>query len=62
MMAGQSNKPKQLQLELQLGYLRQINSHCEKMDFYETMTQALLGAYIDLPERGPLWDEINRPR
>jgi hypothetical protein len=61
-MAGCPNKPKQLQLELQLGYLKQINSQGEKLEFYETMTQAFLGDYSNLPERGPLWDEINRPR
>jgi hypothetical protein len=60
-MAGCHEKHKQLHLELQLGFLKQISSCGEKMDFYETMTQALLGDYNDLPERGPLWDEINRP-
>ena len=61
-MTGRANRPKQLQLDLQMDYLKQINSYSEKLDFYETMTQALLGEYTDLPNRDPIWDEINRPR
>jgi hypothetical protein len=61
-MARSNEKPKQLHLELQLNYLKQISSHCEKLDFYESMTRALLGEYPNLPKLGPMWDEINRPR
>jgi hypothetical protein len=61
-MTGRANRFKQLQLDLQMDYLKQINSYSEKLDFYETMTQALLGKYTDLPNRDPIWDEINRPR
>lgn len=62
MKAPRLDKPKQLQLELEFNYLKQISSRGEKLDFYETMTQALLGEYTRLPERDPLWDEINSPR
>jgi hypothetical protein len=61
-MVGNIEKPKQLHLELQLGYLKQISSCCEKLDCYESMTQAFLGEYTDLPKLGPMWDEINRQR
>ena len=61
-MSTRNGKSKQLQLELQYGYLKQLNTTGERLDSYETMAQALLGNYSDLPDRGPLWDEINRPR
>jgi hypothetical protein len=61
-MAERIERPKQLHLELQLGYLKKINSFCEKPDFYESMSQALLRDYNDLPKPYPLWNEINRLR
>ena len=61
-MPERSPKPKQLHLDLPMGYLKQLHSSSEKLDFYESMTQALLGQYTNLPERGPIWEEINRPR
>jgi hypothetical protein len=57
-----TEKTKQLHLDLHMGYLKQISSCSEKLDFYESVTQALLGEYSNLPQLGPMWDEINRPR
>lgn len=55
-------KTKQLQLDLHWGYMKKLNATSEKLDFYETMTKALLGDYPTPPDKGPLWDEINRPK
>ncbi len=58
-MPGRIDKPKQLQLDLSLGYLKHLDSTCEKFDFYETMTKALLGEYANSTEKSPFWEEIN---
>ncbi|MGE5583078.1 MAG: hypothetical protein ACM3X9_11165 [Bacillota bacterium] len=59
-MAGRRNKPQQLQLELPLGYWRQLNTQGEELSSFETTTLAFLGDYPVPPKRGPIWDELNR--
>ncbi|HBF36738.1 MAG TPA: hypothetical protein DDW50_05400 [Firmicutes bacterium] len=62
-MSKQVKKPIQLHLELRLDYLKNINSCCEKPDFYETMSQALMGEYSGrIPAPYPMGKEISRLR